>query len=64
MSTEYELSKGLRVTRWWNAGSYRWTLNSDTLDVHQIVELYELLDPMVRRALLKAIEQEKREDGA
>jgi len=61
MSTHYELSGGLEVTRWWNAGSFRWTLHDDTLDVGQIVELYALLDPVVREALLRdVLEREKR----
>jgi len=53
MSTRYTLVGDLEVTRWWNNGSYRWTLHSDTLDAGQIAELFSLLDPVVGKALLE-----------
>jgi hypothetical protein len=56
MATLYKLSGGLEVTRWWNSGSFRWTANTDTFDAGQIAELFELLDPVVRAALLKEAE--------
>jgi len=62
MSTRYELSGGVEVTRWWNAGHYSWTLHSDTLNAGQIAELFALLDPVVAAALLAAA-RDKQERG-
>jgi hypothetical protein len=65
MSVEFELRgsmtvRTVRVTKWWSAhGSFRWTLDGDTLDAVQIVALFASLDPLVAGALLDA-ERERR----
>jgi hypothetical protein len=63
MTTRYELSGGVEVTRWWNNGSYRWTLHSETLDVGQIAELAALIDPVVFKALYDRAWAQRWEDG-
>ncbi len=63
MSTRYELSMGLEVTRWWDHGMFRWTLHSDTLDQVQICELFDLLDPVVGEALLAEVRRKKEAEG-
>lgn len=59
MGQVFNIGDGLEVTRWWNNGSYRWTIHSDTLDQMQIVRLFCLLDPVVRAALLEGAERER-----
>jgi len=54
LSTTYVLEGNppVEVTRWWNNGSFRWTLHGDTLDQMQIAQLFTLLDPVVGAALV------------
>jgi hypothetical protein len=54
--------RDVEVTRWWCDGSYRWTLHSDTLDQLQIVQLFDLLDPVVGAALLEELRDRKRKE--
>jgi hypothetical protein len=62
VSTFYVLegNPSVEVTRWWAGGSYRYTLHSDTLDQLQIVQLFNLLDPVVGAALLEGVRDEDR----